>query len=324
MAEPAPANADPTVAAIVLNWNGARLLEEGLPSLLAQDYPALEVVVADNGSSDDSADVAGRLGARFLPNGANLGFAGGNNAAARRLGAPLLLFVNNDMRFAPDFVSRLVEALRADRRLFAADARQLDWDGHRRVHGANRLRWTASPLAFFPFLRAEQDDGIGRDGRPDRVLWGNGANLLVRRAMFERLGGFHEPLRFDLEDFDLCLRAAMRGWPTVHVPAAVARHRVAASFRGADLGRMRRRSQAHNELLVAVRLLPAWLAAATVLRSFARLVALVLTLRLREAAARGGGVRDALGLLPRALRERREVRASASVGPATLLRRYAR
>ena len=308
----------PRVAAVILNWNGAHLLPDCLTSLKGQDYTNLEVVVADNGSGDDSRAVAAAEGVRFLAFGKNLGFAGGNNAAAGRIEADFVLFVNNDMRFDSGFVSALLARAAADSEVFACDAMQMDWEGARRVHGANRLRPSASPRGIFPFLEAHQD------GRPGEVLWGNGGNLLVRREMFERIGGFHEPLRFDLEDFDLCWRAWLQGWKTVYVPEAVVFHRVAASFADPRVAAMRRRSQARNEILVAVRLLPGWLAAMTVTRALVRVAGLVLRLRMGEARMRGGGAVEALLLLPHALAERSQLRRTARISPAALLHRFTR
>ena len=69
----------PFVTAIVLNYNGAHLLPDCLSSLRSQDWPALEILVVDNGSIDDSASVAASYNVRWLPLGQNLGFSRANN-----------------------------------------------------------------------------------------------------------------------------------------------------------------------------------------------------------------------------------------------------
>ena len=108
----------PLVSTLILNWNGAHLLPDCLSTLATQDWSGHEVVVVDNGSADDSAAVTARYpAARWLPMGENLGFTRAYNRAVRDAKGAFLFFVNNDMRFEPDCVSRLApraSRLRAD------------------------------------------------------------------------------------------------------------------------------------------------------------------------------------------------------------------
>src|ERR1700745_868829 len=104
----------PSVSVIIVNCNGAEHLRLCLPSLASQLFKVLEIIVVDNRSSDDSAEVARRLGARWLPLEKNLGLAPALNRGATIANGDLLLFVNNDMRFDPGFVGALVEPLERD------------------------------------------------------------------------------------------------------------------------------------------------------------------------------------------------------------------
>src|SRR5579864_5370352 len=132
-------NGKPLVSAIIVNWNGAEHLRICLPSLLSQSFSSLEVIVVDNASKDDSADVARELQARWLPLEENLGLAPALNRGAAIARGEFLLFVNNDMRFDREFVSTLVETLRSDDSVFAADGMQFNWDGSSPGHLATRL-----------------------------------------------------------------------------------------------------------------------------------------------------------------------------------------
>src|SRR5579863_4216329 len=129
----------PRVSAIIVNWNGAGHLRVCLPSLASQSLGSLEIIVVDNRSSDDSAEVARGFGARWLPLENNLGLAPALNRGAAIAEGDLLLFVNNDMRFDPGFVAALVEPLERDKDVFAADGMQYNWDGTVRAHLAARL-----------------------------------------------------------------------------------------------------------------------------------------------------------------------------------------
>src|SRR5580765_8555344 len=95
----------PRVSVIIVNWNGAGHLRVCLPSLALQSFESLEIIVVDNRSSDDSAEVAGSLKVRWLPLEENLGLAPALNRGAAIARGDLLLFVNNDMRFDPGFVA---------------------------------------------------------------------------------------------------------------------------------------------------------------------------------------------------------------------------
>jgi GT2 family glycosyltransferase len=129
----------PTVSVIIVNWNGAEHLRLCLPSLASQSFKLLEIIVVDNRSSDDSADVARSFGVRWLPLELNLGLAPGLNRGATVANGDLLLFVNNDMKFDPGFVAALVEPFESDHEIFATDGMQFNWDGTLSAHMASRL-----------------------------------------------------------------------------------------------------------------------------------------------------------------------------------------
>ncbi|MBM4436215.1 MAG: glycosyltransferase family 2 protein [Actinobacteria bacterium] len=106
----------PRVCVVVLNYNGAGHVEPCLASLLATEYPALEVVVVDNASRDGSPATIQRQfpDVAFVAAGANLGFARGNNLALQRASAPLLAVLNPDTTVEPGWLWPLVERLAAD------------------------------------------------------------------------------------------------------------------------------------------------------------------------------------------------------------------
>ena len=105
----------PQVQVVVLNYNAAGWLERCLESLLATDYPDMDVVVVDNASTDDSADLArSRSDVTLIEAGANLGFSRGNNLALRRARAPLVALLNPDTHVEPGWLRPLVDRLQAD------------------------------------------------------------------------------------------------------------------------------------------------------------------------------------------------------------------
>lgn len=100
----------PTVSVVIVNWNGEKWLKRCLSSLEAQDYPKLEVIVVDNGSSDHSRElIRNEFPSTVLVTAEkNLGFASGNNLGIKRTTSELIMLLNNDTWVSPDFVSLMV------------------------------------------------------------------------------------------------------------------------------------------------------------------------------------------------------------------------
>jgi len=242
----------PRVSAVVVNWNGVQDLSVSIPSLLEQTYPELEVLVVDNGSNDNSRDVAHRMGVRWIPLGSNHGLAGALNQGAAVSEGEFLLFLNNDMRFAPDFVTQLVEVLSNSPELFGVDAMQFDWEGQKVVHARTSLRKSKWPSGGIPGWEFAQSSAR----EPTPCLMGSAANLLVRRDMFDALGGWDVHYSVGWEDVDLCWRASMRGWGICYVPTAVCWHRVGASMGSAAGARARMRGSLSGRLHFSIKLLP--------------------------------------------------------------------
>ena len=212
------------VSVVVLNYNGAHLLRDCLESLLAQDYPEIEILVVDNGSVDDSRKlVGGYKDVRWVGLLRNEGLGPGYNAGAREAKGERLFFVNNDTRFAPDCVSQLVNAFRHDD-ILAADPLQMNWEGQRVIHGAQRFRLGWSYLSFgVPFLYPYQDL---EEEKETEVPWGCAGALMFDRVKFDALGGFDSTFFTYYEDVDICWRGWLRGWRTIFVPASRVFHKV--------------------------------------------------------------------------------------------------
>lgn len=244
---------------IVLNFNGAAHLPDCLDSLCAQRPDEVEIIVADNGSSDASEEIAARYPVRWHGLGRNHGFARGNNLAAGSASGDVLVFVNNDMRFEPDFLVRLIRPFQRRESLFATDARQLSWAGTRQVHGATSL--ARLPLASWVTRAGLLPRHAVHQRAPAEsvpVVQACAANMAVRRSMFEDLGGFDGRLPAGWEDTEICWRAWLRGWETIHVPEAVCHHRVGASSREGEGAEVRYRGSLGGRLLFSTKHLP-WL-----------------------------------------------------------------
>jgi N-acetylglucosaminyl-diphospho-decaprenol L-rhamnosyltransferase len=216
------------LSVIVLNYNGRQWLGPCLTALSTQIRPpAFEVVVADNGSTDGSPDfVRERFpGTTIVEHGRNLGFAAGNNGAARVAKGTVLVFLNNDTVPAPDWLARLhgVYATVEQPALVTSKIVLLDrpdvidsaGDGYLRAGGAFK-------------------HGHGADastaGTTREVFGACGAAFMIGRGLFERLGGFDERFFMVYEDVDLSYRARLAGARCFLAADACVRHAGSATL----------------------------------------------------------------------------------------------
>jgi GT2 family glycosyltransferase len=211
----------PRISVIVLNYNGCAWLEPCLSALVAQsDAPSFEIILADNGSSDGSiAFVATRFpSVRIVDNGGNLGFAAGNNAAARSASGETLAFLNNDTIPATDWLARLHAALTVPGRALVTSKlvylhrpQTIDsaGDGYVRAGGA--------------FKRGHGFDAAAY-GTSGEVFGACGAAFAIDRQVFETLGGFDADFFMVYEDVDLSYRGRLAGHTCWYAADAVVRH----------------------------------------------------------------------------------------------------
>ncbi len=300
---------------IIVNWNGAQHLRICLPSLLSQSFTSLEIVVVDNRSSDDSAEVAKSYSVRWLPLEENPGLAPALNRGAKIAKGDLLLFVNNDMRFDPGFVSALVKPFESDEELFATDGMQFNWDGTARGHLAARLTdlrpKRESSAELVPGLYFYQQE----KSEESPVFMGSAACMMVRKTLFEKLGGFDDRLPLGYEDVEICWRAWVHRQKTLYVPSAICWHRVGSSIQSLAAERFSFRGVLKGRLLFATKLLPFRYAFHTWLVSTAGLAKDIGRLRWKFAKDRIGVLWYMAGLVTKLLREKKALFRNANISP---------
>ena len=208
---------------VILNWNGAGHLRRFLPSVLASVPEGVGVVVADNGSTDDSLGVLERefpaVGRIVLDR--NYGFAGGYNRALEYLDADYFILLNSDVETPAGWVEPLVETLDRDRTVAAVAPKLLSLVEPARFEYAGASGGFIDYLGY-PFCRGrilqcvERDEGQYDDARD--VFWASGAAFCCRAEVFRAMGGFDEDFFAHMEEIDLCWRMQLAGWRVRVVP----------------------------------------------------------------------------------------------------------
>jgi GT2 family glycosyltransferase len=242
----------PRVSVIIPNWNGARWLERCLRALRTQRFQDFELILVDNGSTDDSQGLARRdyPEVRWVGLPHNMGFAAAVNRGIRAARGELIALLNNDTEVDPGWLEALVDAMdrHSDVAMLASRMRK-DAERDRIDSVGCRLNWDGFAMSL--------GDGELDDGRFDQereVFCPCGGAALYRRALFDAIGLFEESFFAYCEDVDLGFRAQLAGHRCLYVPDAVVYHIGSATTGTASDFAIRLTTR--NRLLMVIRCYP--------------------------------------------------------------------
>lgn len=219
----------PRVSIVIVSWNARSLLQQCLPSVVSTDYPDLEIILADNASTDGSAEwVAENYPAvRVVRHPENWAFCRGNNEAIPHTTGEFILLLNNDVEVPAGWLHPLVAAMLADPDVAAVGPKLLQYT-HR-----DRFEYAGAAGGFldrygYPFARGRIFDTLepdrGQYDEPRDVFWISGAAILLRRAALEKVGLLDEQFFMHMEEIDLCWRLQRAGYRVRSVPQSEAYH----------------------------------------------------------------------------------------------------
>ncbi len=219
-----------SLTVIIVNRNTSRLLADCLSHVYRSRLPGQpQVIVVDNGSSDDSVRMVkdNYPEVVLIEAGRNLGFAAANNRALKQAEGSFVLLVNTDAMLLPDCAEKLLELMREDPRIGMAGPQLLNEDE------TNQTSYEAVPTlatetlnrSLLKRLFPRRYPGKNRDiSGPEPVEALIGAVMMIRREAMNQLGGFDEDYFFFLEETDLAVRMRTSGWKVVHDPRPKAFH----------------------------------------------------------------------------------------------------
>lgn len=218
------------LAIVILNWNGSRLMEKFLPSVVAYSPADIaSVIVADNGSTDDSLAM---LREKFptvglIELGRNYGFAEGYNQALKQVDADYVVLLNSDVEVTPGWLDAPLAALESDPQIIAAQPKI------RAQREPERFEYAGAAGGYmdrygYPFCRGRLFNVVETDrGQYDTtvdVLWATGACLFIRTEVYKASGGLDAGFFAHQEEIDLCWRLRARGYRLVCTPQSVVYH----------------------------------------------------------------------------------------------------
>jgi GT2 family glycosyltransferase len=219
----------PKVCVVILNWNGRHYLEKFLPSLVASRWENLELIVADNSSTDDSLSFLSTHfpKVRQIRNSGNLGFAGGYNEALNQVSGDYFVLLNSDVEVTADWIAPVIQVMERDPSIAAAQPKL------RAYHQREYFEYAGAAGGFldrygYPFCRGRIFDTLEQDtGQYDaasEIFWASGAAFFIRERAWKQSGGFDADFFAHMEEIDLCWRLKNLGHRVVYCPSSVVYH----------------------------------------------------------------------------------------------------
>ncbi len=219
---------------VILNWNGADMLRKFLPSVVKEsEGKDIEIVVADNGSTDDSIAVSGDYPTiRIIQFDKNYGFAEGYNKALEEVDADYTILLNSDVEVTTGWLTTLLSYMDAHKDVAACQPKILSFT-EKEQSGAKKFEHAGAAGGYmdkwgYPYCRGRIRDYVEEDkGQYDNVtdvFWATGACLCIRTDVYKENGGLDGSFFAHMEEIDLCWRLQCRGYRLVCVPESTVYH----------------------------------------------------------------------------------------------------
>jgi GT2 family glycosyltransferase len=218
----------PTVAVVILNWNGKSWLEKFLPSVIRHSTEAL-IFVADNASTDDSVEflISNYPNISIIRNTSNSGFAGGYNQALKSVKADYYILLNSDVEVSENWIQPLIRTMETDKSIAACMPKILDYNNRSRFEYAGASGGFMDNYGY-PFCRGRIFDSLEEDVHQHdttiEIFWATGACMFVRASAFWEVNGFDEDFFAHMEEIDLCWRLKNKGYKIFSVPESEIYH----------------------------------------------------------------------------------------------------
>ena len=217
-----------TIAIVILNWNGKKLLAQFLPSVVQYSKEAT-VYLADNASSDDSVAYVSENfpQVKIIQNKTNGGYAKGYNDALKSVSEDIYVLLNSDVEVTENWLDPILSEFENDSHLQAAQPKILDFKNKAFFEYAGAAGGFIDALGY-PYCRGRIFNTLEKDeGQYDditTIFWATGASLFIRNSSFWEVGGLDEDFFAHQEEIDLCWRLQNRGGVIKYIGASSVYH----------------------------------------------------------------------------------------------------
>ncbi|RZK17502.1 MAG: glycosyltransferase family 2 protein [Pedobacter sp.] len=220
---------NPSVAVVILNWNGKAFLQQFLPGILLSQYDNLQIIVGDNASTDDSVAFLQEYfpTVKIIQNDLNYGFAGGYNKVLERVDADYFILLNSDVEVTPNWIKPVIDLMEKDKQIAAAQPK-IKWQLNK-----NQFEYAGAAGGYldiysYPFCRGrlfnvyEMDQGQYNDEH--EVFWASGAAFFIKSKCWKETGGLDADLFAHMEEIDLCWRLKNLNYKIMYCPDSEVYH----------------------------------------------------------------------------------------------------
>lgn len=219
---------NPSIAVVILNWNGIEHLKTFLPSVV-QHADSAKIYLADNASTDNSVNYVKQHYPRVhhIQNKKNEGFAAGYNQALSQLDEDYFILLNSDVEVSENWIQPVIALMEKDKKIGIAQPKIKSYREKNKFEYAGAGGGMIDALGY-PFCRGrifntlEEDHGQYDDSK--EVFWASGACMFIKAAVFRKFNGFDPSYFAHMEEIDLCWRAKNCGFSVFYVGESTVYH----------------------------------------------------------------------------------------------------
>ena len=216
-------------AIIILNWNGEKLLEQFLPSVVEFTAKQADIYIADNNSTDNSIDFITENfpSVKIIKNAINGGYAKGYNDALKHIDADIFCLINSDIEVTENWLNPILNEFENDENIGVLQPKILDFKNKTKFEYAGAA---GGFLDFFgyPYCRGRIFNDIEKDknqfNKISDIFWASGACFFIKSDLFRELNGFDEDYFAHQEEIDLCWRVQNAGFKIKYIPNSIVYH----------------------------------------------------------------------------------------------------
>lgn len=227
------------IAIVILNWNGQKLLEQFLPSVVNFSSQEADIYLADNASTDSSINYVRAFfpSIKIVENAINGGYAKGYNDALKSIDADIYCLLNSDIEVTKNWLKPIIEVFKVDEKVAIIQPKILDFKDKTKFEYAGAGGGFID-LYGYPYCRGrvfnhlETDKGQFNDVKD--IFWASGACLFIRSQVYHTLKGFDEDYFAHQEEIDLCWRTQNIGHKIKYVGKSTVYHVGGATLQGAN------------------------------------------------------------------------------------------